>query len=214
VDGIEWIRLLYLYPREIRPALIAEIASNPKLVPYFDLSLQHVAGKLLRAMKRPGDGERHLSLIANIRAEAPEAATRSSFIVGFPGETDSHVEELADFLQEAKLDWAGFFPYSPEEGTPAAGLPGRVDPDVVAERLRYLMSIQEEITAEANAAAVGRVYRVLVDGLEEGRPYGRSYREAPEIDGVIEFDVGKPGDFVNVEIDASYGSELAGTVVE
>ncbi len=213
VDGIEWIRLLYLYPREIRPALIAEIASNPKLVPYFDLSLQHANRQLLRAMKRPGDAERHLSLIADIRTAAPEAATRSSFIVGFPGETDQDVEELADFLHEARLDWAGFFPYSPEEGTPAAGLPGRVDPVVVTERLRYLMSIQEEITAEANAATVGRTYRVLVDGLEDGRPYGRSYREAPEIDGVIEFDSGKPGDFVEVEIDASYGSELAGTVV-
>ncbi len=213
VDGVEWIRLLYLYPREIRPALIAEIASNPKLVPYFDLSLQHASGELLRAMKRPGDGVRHLSLIADIRAAAPEAATRSSFIVGFPGETDAQVEELADFLQEARLDWAGFFPYSAEDGTPAADLPDRVDPDVVSERLRYLMSIQEEITAEANEATVGKTLRVLVDGLEDGRPYGRSYREAPEIDGVIEFDTGKPGDFVQVEIDASYGSELAGTVV-
>lgn len=213
VDGVEWIRLLYLYPREIRPALIAEIASNPKLVPYFDLSLQHANGELLRAMKRPGDGERHLSLISDIRAAAPEAATRSSFIVGFPGETDEHVEELADFLQEARLDWAGFFPYSAEDGTPAAELPGRVDQDLVAERLRYLMSIQEEITAEANEATVGKTFRVLVDGLEDGRPYGRSFREAPEIDGVIEFDTGKPGDFVSVEIDASYGSELAGTVV-
>ena len=213
VDGVEWIRLLYLYPREIRPALIAEIASNPKLVPYFDLSLQHANGELLRAMKRPGDGDRHLSLIADIRDATPEAATRSSFIVGFPGETDDHVEELADFLQEARLDWAGFFPYSAEDGTPAAELSGRLDSEVVAERLRYLMSIQDEITAEANEATVGKTYRVLVDGLEDGRPYGRSYREAPEIDGVIEFDRGKPGDFVDVEIDASYGSELAGTVV-
>lgn len=214
VDGIEWIRLLYLYPREIRPGLISEIASNPKLVPYFDLSLQHASGRLLRAMKRPGDGERHLALIDDIRAAAPEAAARSSFIVGFPGETEGDVDELAAFLAEARLDWAGFFPYSPEEGTEAADLPGRVDPETVMERLRHLMSFQEEITAEANAATVGRTMRVLVDGLEDGRPYGRSYREAPEIDGVIEFDAGKPGDFVNVEIEASYGSELAGTVVD
>ncbi len=213
VEGIEWIRLLYLYPREIRPALISEIASNPKLVPYFDLSLQHANRELLRAMKRPSDGQRHLALIDDIRAATPDAATRSSFIVGFPGETDAHVEELADFLAQARLDWAGFFPYSAEEGTPAADLAGRVDREVVTERLRYLMSIQEEITAEANAAVVGRTLRVLVDGLEDGRPYGRSYREAPEIDGIIEFDTGKPGDFVDVESDASYGSELAGTVV-
>ncbi len=213
VDGIEWIRLLYLYPREIRPALIAEIASNPKLVPYFDLSLQHASGTLLRAMKRPGDGDRHLTLIGDIRTAEPGAATRSSFIVGFPGETEDQVEELADFLRQARLDWAGFFPYSAEDGTSAAELEGRIDPDEVTERLRYLMALQEEITAEANEAMVGRTVRVLVDGLEDGRPYGRSYREAPEIDGVIEFDAGKPGDFVDVTIDASYGSELAGTVV-
>ncbi|MGI9648279.1 MAG: 30S ribosomal protein S12 methylthiotransferase RimO [Acidimicrobiia bacterium] len=214
VDGVEWIRLLYLYPREIRPGLIAEIAANPKLVPYFDLSLQHASQSLLRAMKRPGDGERHLKLIDEIRTADPAAATRSSFIVGFPGETDEHVEELADFLQEAQLDWAGFFPYSAEEGTPAAELPDHLPGDLVTERLRYLMSVQEEITAEANAAVVGRRLPVLVDGLEDGRPYGRSYREAPEIDGVIEFDTGKPGDFVTVEIEASYGSELAGIVVD
>jgi ribosomal protein S12 methylthiotransferase len=214
VDGVEWIRLLYLYPREIRPGLIDEIASNPKLVPYFDLSLQHANQSLLRAMKRPGDGDRHLQLIDQIRTADPAAATRSSFIVGFPGETDEHVEELADFLQGARLDWAGFFPYSAEDGTPAAELPGRLPNDVVTERLRYLMLIQEEITAEANAAVVGRRLQVLVDGLEDGRPYGRSYREAPEIDGVIEFDTGKPGDFVTVEIEASYGSELAGFVVD
>ena len=214
VDGIEWIRLLYLYPREIRPALIAGMTGNPRVVPYFDLSLQHANQGLLRAMKRPGDGERHLELIGSIRQADPAAATRSSFIVGFPGETDAHVEELADFLQEARLDWAGFFPYSAEEGTPAAQLPDPVPGAVAQERLRYLMSIQEEITAERNAETVGRTLRVLVDGLEDGRPYGRSYREAPEIDGVIEFDTGKPGDMVDVYIDASYGSELAGTVVD
>ncbi|MBT8201814.1 MAG: 30S ribosomal protein S12 methylthiotransferase RimO, partial [Acidimicrobiia bacterium] len=214
VDGIEWIRLLYLYPREIRPALIAGMTGNPRVVPYFDLSLQHANRQLLRAMKRPGDGERHLDLIGSIREADPAAATRSSFIVGFPGETDEHVEELADFLQHAQLDWAGFFPYSSEEGTPAALLPDPVPAEEAAERLRYLMSIQEEITAERNAQTVGRTLRVLVDGLEDGRPYGRSYREAPEIDGVIEFDTGKPGDMVDVYIDASYGSELAGTVVD
>ena len=213
VDGLRRLRLFYLYPKEIRPQLIEEMASSAIIASYFDLSLQHANRELLRAMKRPGDGQRHLALIDDIRTASPDAATRSSFIVGFPGETDAHVEELADFLAQAQLDWAGFFPYSAEEGTPAADLAGRVDPEVVTERLRYLMSIQEEITAEANAAVVGRTLRVLVDGLEDGRPYGRSYREAPEIDGIIEFDTGKPGDYVDVEIDASYGSELAGTVV-
>lgn len=214
VDGIEWIRLLYLYPREIRPGLINEMTANPRLVPYFDLSLQHASAPLLRAMKRPGDGDRHLALIRDIRAADPEAAMRSSFIVGFPGETEAHVEELADFLHAAGLDWAGFFPYSAEEGTRAAALPGRLDEGVVTERLRYLMSIQEEITASRNESMVGRSLRVLVDGVEDGRSYGRSYREAPEIDGVIELDTGKVGDLVDVRIEASYGSELAGTVLD
>ncbi len=214
IDGVRWFRLLYLYPREIRPALIAEMTSNPRIAPYFDLSLQHASRHLLRAMKRPGDGDRFLELIGDIRSGNPQAATRSSFIVGFPGETEADVEELAEFLEAAGLDWAGFFPYSAEEGTPAIDLPGRLPNDVVGERLRYLQSLQEEITAERNAAMVGRTLEVLVDGVEDGRPYGRSYREAPEIDGVIEFDHGKPGDLVDVRIDASYGSELAGTVVE
>ena len=213
VDGIAWIRLLYLYPREIRPGLIEEIAANPKAVPYFDLSLQHAAGRLLRAMKRPGDGERYLQLLDDIRGRMPDAATRSSFIIGFPGETNEDVEELADFLEAARLDWAGFFPFSREEGTPAADLPGQVDPGEAAERLRYLQTVQEQITADRNAALVDQTLEVLIDGVEDGRAYGRSYREAPEIDGIIELDSGKPGDMVKVEIDASYGSELAGTVV-
>ncbi len=213
IAGIHWFRLLYLYPREIRPRLIDEMTSDPRIAPYFDLSLQHAARHLLRAMKRPGDGNRFLELIADIRAKEKRAALRSSFIVGFPGETDADVEELAAFLEAAQLDWAGFFPYSAEEGTPAAELPDRIPGDLVGERLRYLQRVQEEITAQRNAAMVDQTLPVLVDGVEEGRSYGRSYREAPEIDGVIEFDRGKPGDIVKVHIDASYGGELAGTVV-
>jgi ribosomal protein S12 methylthiotransferase len=213
VDDVAWIRLLYLYPREIRPGLIEEIATNPRLVPYFDLSLQHASGRLLRAMKRPGDGERYLQLLADIRSQAPDAATRSSFIVGFPGETGEDVEELADFLEAARLDWAGFFPYSREEGTPAAELPDQIDQATVGARLRYLQSVQDEITADRNAALVEHTLEVLVDGVEDGRAYGRSYREAPEIDGIIELDRGTPGDMLKVHIDASYGSELAGTVI-
>ena len=213
VDDVAWIRLLYLYPREVRPALIEEIASNPKLVPYFDLSLQHASGRLLWAMKRPGDGDRYLRLLADIRRHVPDAATRSSFIIGFPGETDQDVEALADFLEAAQLDWAGFFPFSREEGTPAADLPDQIEPGVAGERLRYLQAVQEQITADRNAALVDQTLEVLVDGVEDGRAYGRSYREAPEIDGIIEFDAGRPGDMVKVQIDASYGSELAGTVV-
>jgi ribosomal protein S12 methylthiotransferase len=213
VEGLDTARLLYLYPKEIRPALIEEMASNPHIASYFDLSLQHSSGKLLRAMKRPGDGARYRDLIDDIRAAAPEAALRSSFIVGFPGETDEHVEELAEFLDDVRLDWAGFFPYSPEQGTPAADLAQRVPRDEIDERLRYLQGIQEEITAEANLAMVGRTLTVLVDQIEDEVPVGRSYREAPEIDGMITLDAGSPGAIVEAKVTAAFGPDMEASVM-
>ena len=212
VDGLVRIRLLYLYPTEIRPALIEEIASNPKMAPYFDLSLQHASRRLLRSMRRPGSTISHLRLIGRIRAADPEAALRSSFIVGYPGETDDDVEELARFLEEADLDWAGFFPYSPEEGTTAVNLPGRIDSDEVAARVRGLARIQDGITARRNAEQVGMTHTVLVDQVEDGVPVGRSYREAPDIDGMICLDGGSPGDWLEVEITGSYETDLVAQV--
>lgn len=214
VDGLDRLRLLYLYPKEIRPGLIEEIATNPKVATYFDLSLQHASVDLLRMMKRPGGAERYVDLIADIRAAAPDAATRSSFIVGFPGETDDQVEELADFLAEVRLDWAGFFPYSPEPGTPAAELGDRVDRDEIGERLRYLQSIQEEITYEANSAMVGQTVDVLVDQIEDGVAVGRSWREAPEIDGVITLDSGEPRQWLKARISAVVGTDLEAVVTQ
>jgi len=213
VDGLRRLRLLYLYPQEIRPALIEEMTTNPMIVPYFDLSLQHAEKRLLRAMSRSGSGSRYLDLIARIRSATPEAALRSSFIVGFPGETEDDVETLAEFLEQAHLDWAGFFPYSAEVGTPAADLPGRVDPDAIGARLRYLQRTQDEMTEQANAAQVGRTLEVLIDQVEDGVPVGRTYREAPEIDGMVTLDRGRPGEWVLAEITASYGVDLAARVV-
>jgi MiaB/RimO family radical SAM methylthiotransferase len=214
IEGLRRLRLLYLYPKEIRPALIEQMSTNPVIAPYFDLSLQHSSTRLLRLMKRPGGGDRYRELVESIRAAAPQAALRSSFIVGFPGETDDEVEELASFLDEVRLDWAGFFPYSAEDGTPAAALDSRVDPERVEERLRYLQGIQEDITAGTNAAMVGEKVVVLVDQVEEGVPVARSYREAPEIDGVINLDAGQPGEWLIAEITGAYGAELSATVVE
>ena len=212
VDGLVRIRLLYLYPTEIRPALIEEIAANPKLAPYFDLSLQHASRRLLRSMRRPGSTGSHLRLIARIRAAEPDAALRSSFIVGYPGETDSDVDELALFLEEADLDWAGFFPYSAEEGTAAVDLQQRVDPAEVAARVRDLSRIQDGITARRNAEQVGITHTVLVDQVEEDVPVARSYREAPDIDGMICLDGGSPGDWLEVEITGSYETDLVAEV--
>ncbi len=213
VDGLRRIRLLYLYPQEIRPALIEEMAAGPLIAPYFDLSLQHAEERLLRGMRRPGGGSRYLDLIGDIRTAVPDAALRSSFIVGFPGETEEDVETLADFLEQARLDWAGFFPFSPEEGTPAFALAGRVDSDAVMERLRYLQRTQDELTRRAGAAQIGRVLEVLVDQVEDGVSVGRSYREAPEIDGMVTLDGGRPGEWVQARITAAYGVDLAAEVV-
>ncbi|MGI9529755.1 MAG: 30S ribosomal protein S12 methylthiotransferase RimO [Acidimicrobiia bacterium] len=213
VDGLGRLRLYYLYPREIRQGLIDVMAGHPAIADYFDLSLQHASSRLLRSMRRPGSGEKHLALIDRIVAAAPDAAKRSSFIVGYPGETEDDVEELADFLKAAQLDWAGFFPYSAEDGTDAASLPDQVPQDEITERLRYLHSLQDDITAQRNAAAAGRVLSVLVDQVEDGQPVGRSYREAPEIDGMILLDRGRAGEWVDARIDGGYGNDLSATVV-
>jgi ribosomal protein S12 methylthiotransferase RimO len=213
VPGLRRLRLLYLHPREVGAALIEEMAANPVVAPYFDLSLQHSSGRLLRAMRRPGDGDSHLALAERIRAAAPEAALRSSFIVGFPGETEDDADELAEFLAAIRLDWAGFFPYSPEEGTAAAGLPGQVRAAEAAERVRRLEALQERITAERNGSQVGREAEVLVDLVEDGTPVGRSYREAPEIDGMILLDRGRAGEWVQARITGSYGSDTVAEVL-
>ncbi|HVR32303.1 MAG TPA: 30S ribosomal protein S12 methylthiotransferase RimO [Acidimicrobiia bacterium] len=213
VEGLDRLRLLYLYPKEIRDSLIEEMASNPVVASYFDLSLQHASGRLLRAMRRPGDGGRYRELIGRIRTASPDATLRSSFIVGFPGETVDDVEELAEFLEDVRLDWAGFFPYSAEDGTPAADLDGRIDPADVSERLRYLSGVQEEVTSQINADRVGEVIDVLVDQVEDERPVGRSVWQAPEIDGVIVLDAGTPGEWVTAEITAAIGTDLEARVV-
>jgi len=172
-------RLLYLYPSDLSDDLVDAIGETG--VPYFDLSLQHVSKPLLRRMRRWGDGERFLARIETIRSRFPEAAFRSSFIVGYPGETESDHDELLAFLDAAQLDWAGFFAYSREEGTHAAGLDGAVPPELVGERLRELSEVQDGITAARRHALVGQRVEVLVDA--PGR--GRTHREAPEIDGTV-----------------------------
>ncbi len=213
VDGLGRLRLYYLYPKEIRPALIDLIAGHDVIADYFDLSLQHASPRLLRAMRRPGSGDGHRELIATIRAAAPNAATRSSFIIGFPGETDDDVDDLVAFLRDVRLDWAGFFAFSREEGTAAASMDGQVPSEVIAERLRHVQEVQDEITLAASAATVGSTVRVLVDQVEEGRAVGRSYREAPEIDGVILLDRGSPGEWVRATITGAYGTDTTATVV-
>ncbi|MCQ3806825.1 MAG: 30S ribosomal protein S12 methylthiotransferase RimO [Acidimicrobiaceae bacterium] len=176
---VERVRLLYLYPSDLSAALIDTVCETG--VPYFDLSLQHVSPRLLRSMRRWGNGSKFAASIGSIRRREPAAAFRSNFIVGYPGETEQDHDQLLDFIEEARLDWCGFFAYSEEVGTYAESLRGKVDTALVADRLGELSELQDTITATKRDELVGSEVEVLVD--EPG--IGRSYREAPEIDGVI-----------------------------
>jgi ribosomal protein S12 methylthiotransferase len=197
------VRLLYLYPSDLSDDLIDAICATG--VPYFDLSLQHVAKPLLRRMRRWGDGARFLRRIESIRERQPDAAFRSSFIFGYPGETEEHHDELLRFLEDARLDWAGFFPFCEEDGTYAADLDGDVDHALAMERLHEASEIQDRITAESRAALVGRTIEVLVD--EPG--VGRSHREAPEIDGIVSLPPHhRPRQFARVTVTGAAGPDL------
>ena len=202
-ERTDWVRLLYLYPSDLDDALIDAMCDTG--VPYFDLSLQHVSKPLLRRMRRWGDGDRFLRSIQTIRAREPEAAFRSNFIVGYPGETEDDHDQLLRFVEEAELDWCGFFSYSAEEGTYAADLDGVVDAGLMHERLAELRELQDDITARRRDDLIGAEMRVLVD--EPG--IARSVREAPEIDGVIHVGHDVPvGEFARVNIVDALGPDL------
>ena len=200
---VERVRLLYLYPSSLDDSLIDAVVSTG--VPYFDLSLQHVSRPLVQRMRRWGDGERFLERIDTIRAAAPDAALRSSFILGYPGETEDDHDLLLSFLAEARLDWAGFFTFSEEPGTFAEGLADAVPAELALERLRECAELQDAITAERRAELVGERLEVLVD--EPG--VARSHREAPDIDGVVHVDDALAvGEFHKVVVTGAAGPDL------
>jgi ribosomal protein S12 methylthiotransferase len=207
--AVDRVRLLYLYPSDLTDALIDEICASG--VPYFDLSLQHVSKPLLRRMRRWGDGERFLDRIADIRRRQPDAAFRSNFIVGYPGETEADHDQLLRFVDAAQLDWCGFFSYSSEDGTYAADLDGTVDAGLVAERLAELRALQDDITAQRRDALIGTTIEILVDAPG----VGRSHREAPEIDGIVHVgqNVGV-GTFAHVDIVDALGPDLVAAGVD
>ena len=199
----DWVRLLYLYPSDLSDELIDAILDTG--VPYFDLSLQHASKEHLRRMKRWGDGPRFLERIARIRTLSPDAAFRSNFIVGYPGETEEDHDQLLSFVRDAQLDWCGFFAFSPEDGTHALTLPNRVEEGLMNERLAELRELQDNISAERRDLLLGETIEVLVD--EPG--IARSFREAPEIDGVVQvpehLEVGR---FHTVVVDQVFGPDL------
>jgi ribosomal protein S12 methylthiotransferase len=224
VEGIDWVRVSYLQPAETRPTLLEVIARTPGVVPYFDLSFQHASQDVLRRMRRFGGTESFLELLAAARALAPTAGARSNVIVGFPGETEADLDELERFLVAARLDAVGVFGYSDEDGTEAAGYDGKVDPDVVRERVERVATLVEEITSRRAEDRVGEQVEVLVELVDDEAVdgfavEGRSAHQAPEVDGItLLVDGGltastlRPGDLVTATVIGSEGVDLVAAV--
>ena len=212
VPGISRIRVSYLQPAELRPGLVDVMTSTPGVAPYFDLSFQHASGRILRAMRRFGDGPRFCALLDQIRERCPEAGVRSNFIVGFPGETSEDVAELERFLSDARLDAIGIFGYSDEDGTEAASLDGHVDPAEIVRRADDLSDLAEELMAQRAADRCGETIDVLIEEpLGPGHYQGRAAHQAPEVDGVTTVRSPAPltvGDIVSAVVVGSEGVDL------
>ncbi len=205
--SIPWIRLLYCYPDKVTDELVAEIRDNPRILKYIDLPLQHISDHMLTAMNRHGDSSMIREVIANLRREIPDVTIRTTFIVGFPGETQADFEELADFIEEARFEHAGVFTYSREEGTAAYDLPDQIDEQIKQDRMDILMRSQMRINAEQNETRVGAVIDVLCEDYDPVNEtyFGRSAADAPDIDGKVFFRYrgeGRiaPGMFVKVKV--------------
>lgn len=215
IEGIEWIRLLYCYPDEIDDELIGEIAGNDKILKYLDIPIQHASDNVLKKMGRRGSSAEIGELLGKLRSSIPGIVLRTSLLVGFPGETEKDYEILLEFVRKYKFDRLGIFMYSKEEGTPSFAMPGQVPEKIKKYRYNKLMKIQQQISAEINAQRVGKVERVLVEGVAEDGIfyYGRSYAEAPEIDGLIYFTSREPLTIcrmTNVRIHCSEEYDLIG----
>lgn len=214
VPGLEWLRILYAYPQDVSPRLVETMARLPQVLPYVDLPLQHAHPDVLRRMRRPADVDAVRRLIADLRGAMPDIALRTTFIVGFPGETEEEFAALLAFIEEVRFDRVGVFAYSQETGTPAAEMADQVPAEVVADRYERAMVLQQGISLARNEEQVGRVLRVLLEGSGEGLTVGRSYRDAPEIDGLIlmpgEYEA---GGFADVRITAAQEYDLVGEVL-
>jgi ribosomal protein S12 methylthiotransferase len=208
---LQWLRLMYAYPQHVIPRLIEVMAHHPQVCHYLDMPLQHSHPKVLRRMNRPHDVGEIQRLVADLRAAMPDIALRTSFIVGYPGETEEEFSALLDFVAEMAFDRVGVFTYSPEEGTRAAELPCQMPTEVKEERYARLMELQQGISLARNQQVVGRLLNVLVEGQSEGLSVGRSYRDAPEIDGLVIIEGKLPvGEMVPVRITGAMEYDLMG----
>lgn len=205
IDGIEWIRLHYTYPDQFDDELIDEIARNDKVVKYLDIPIQHINDGILKAMNRHGTGDDIRRLFKTLRERIPDLVLRTSIIAGLPGEGEAEFEELCDFLREAKIERAGVFPFSPEEGTPAAKME-HVDYEEAERRAELIMELQNNIMEVFCNAQIGKTLRVLCEGYDEEQRmfFGRSYADSPDIDGLVYFDgAGCEGKIIDVKINAT-----------
>ena len=210
LDGLEWIRLMYLYPARIDQDLIETVAASPKIVNYFDIPIQHVNSRILKAMRRGETADRIRPLIDNLRAAILDVALRTTLIIGFPGETDDEFAELLEFVKSAKFDALGCFIFCPEIGTPAADMPDQVPDDIKHRRLEQIMLAQQQIAFAKNAQRIGGNLTCLVDSVDNSAVKGRYYGQAPEIDSlcIIKNSSAKPGQFIHTKVIASKDYDL------
>lgn len=219
IDRLRWIRLLYCYPDKIDESLLQFMKDNDKIVKYLDIPIQHADEDVLRAMNRSGSAQSLLERIAHIRELLPNAALRTTLITGFPGETERQFETLCRFVKQARFERLGVFAYSAEEGTPAAGMDDQVDEDVKQRRRQVLLDIQAGISAELLHEKRGQILTVLVEGrgAADGTYTGRTYMDAPEVDGQISFTAGRrlrAGEFVPVRVTGAQEYDLTGEMIE
>lgn len=219
IDGIEWIRLLYCYPDRITDELIEVISSENKILNYIDIPLQHCNGRILKQMNRNGDRKSLTELFKKLRKEIPGVILRTTFICGFPGETEEEFNELAEFIKEIRFERMGCFTYSKEEDTPAAEMDNQIDEEIKLKRQEILMREQMSIMEENSRNMVGKVITVLFEGYDDeyGLYYGRGVADSPDIDGRVYFgakkDIPKNGEFLNIRIDDFDNCDLIGEIV-
>jgi ribosomal protein S12 methylthiotransferase RimO len=217
IDGVSRVRVSYLQPAETRPGLVSTIAGTPGVADYYDLSFQHASGPVLRRMRRFGEAESFLGLLADVRRQAPLAGVRSNFIVGFPGETEADFETLCDFVTEARLDAVGVFGYSDEDGTEAASYDAKLADDAIAERVEHLTALAEELTAQRAEERVGERVEVLLETLEADTAEGRAACQGPDVDGSTTMTAVPPGaqvgDMIEAVVVATEGVDLVASPV-
>jgi ribosomal protein S12 methylthiotransferase len=213
VPGLPWIRVMYAYPGCVTPRLMEVMARYPQILPYLDIPLQHAHPAVLKRMRRPANVEWVREMIGQLRRLMPSIAIRTTFIVGYPGETEAEFEALLDFVQEMQFDRVGAFTYWPEANTPAATLPGQLVDEIKAERHERLMTLQQEISLARNLAQVGRTLDILIEGQGDGISIGRSYRDAPEIDGLVIIEQELPvGEMFAARITGAMAYDLVGQI--